>query len=57
MMLLLVLFQDIGQGSKTFFSLGKGPAFETLQQLIYFYQRKPINGVTLALRTPCPKSG
>lgn len=51
------LVEDIGQGSTTFFSLGKGPAFETLRQLIYFYQQKPINGVTLALRTPCPKSG
>ncbi|XP_078377048.1 growth factor receptor-bound protein 14-like isoform X1 [Oculina patagonica] len=51
------LVQDIGEGTKLFFSLGKGPAFETLHQLIHFYQQKPLNGVSLALRTPCPKTG
>ncbi|KAJ7391954.1 SH3/SH2 adaptor [Desmophyllum pertusum] len=51
------LVQDIGEGTKTFFNLGKGPAFETLHQLIAFYQQKPLNGVSLALRTPCPKKG
>ncbi|XP_020617079.1 growth factor receptor-bound protein 7-like isoform X1 [Orbicella faveolata] len=50
------LVQDIGEGTRLFFSLGKGPAFETLNQLIHFYQQKPLNGVSLALRTPCPKN-
>lgn len=47
--------QDIGEGTQIFFSLGKGPAFTTLHELIEFYRQKPLNGVSLALRTPCPK--
>ncbi|CAH3150006.1 unnamed protein product [Porites evermanni] len=50
------LIQDICDGTQTFFSLGKGPAFKTLKELIHFYQKKPLNGVSLALRMPCPKT-
>lgn len=49
------LAQDIGEGTQVFVSLGKGPSFSTLQELIQFYQQKPLNGVSLALRAPCPK--
>ena len=49
------LLQDIGEGSQTFFSLCQGPAFSTLDEFIHHYQQKPVNGVTLALRRPCPK--
>ncbi|XP_048579642.1 growth factor receptor-bound protein 10 isoform X3 [Nematostella vectensis] len=47
------LVQDIGPGSKMYYRLDKGPAFPSILELIRYYQRKTVNGISVALRRPC----
>ncbi|EDO42246.1 predicted protein [Nematostella vectensis] len=47
------LVQDIGPGSKMYYRLDKGPAFPSILELIRYYQRKTVNGISVALGRPC----